>query len=87
MTPWAAAHTLCSSTYLDDDVLADILASGCSRMAVWPAGSPDSVCGILVVKRLLALGPEPGALLNPNHSSSPSASYGLTFLSYLRTAR
>lgn len=65
MTPWAEAHTLCSSTYLDDDVLADILASGCSRMAVWPAGSPDSVCGILVVKRLLALGPEPGSLLNP----------------------
>ena len=34
-------------------MLAKILASGCSRVPVWEPGSPESVCGILVVKRLL----------------------------------
>jgi CBS domain containing-hemolysin-like protein len=67
MTTWDEAFTLCSSTQLDDKVLADILASGCSRVPVWDPGHPDSVCGVLVVKRLLLLGKEPGSLqMNPD---------------------
>jgi len=65
MTTWEDAFTLSSSTYLDDEVLADVLVSGCSRVPVWAPGSPDSCCGVLLVKRLLLLGPEPGSLLNP----------------------
>ena len=57
MTAWEDAFTLCSATVLDDEVLAAVLVSGCSRVPVFPSGSPDSVCGVLVVKRLLLVDP------------------------------
>ena len=56
MTKWQDAFTLSRSAVLNDEVLADVLVSGCSRIPVWH-GNPDSVCGILVVKRLLLVDP------------------------------
>ena len=57
MMPWGNAFTLSQSVVLDEEMLADVLVSGCSRIPVWK-GNPNTVCGVLVVKRLILVDPK-----------------------------